>query len=227
MERVGVIASGESIRAIETLWPELEGRKVYIVNANVVKSLLTFSTSFEKTNIIHLVNRMVPSILDKELYLRFGIKEIFFTVPDYRAYEVEASIQKIRSYNLPDLQYKFVPNMVFDDYMKWNNITFYAILMAIKMNQASEIYIMGLDFWEGNYTFKASTARQKQLPREKGLYTKFIELVKANPQVNFKMWTVSDEIRRLGGPRKKPDGFSNKPYSGLTNLEITLMEKIK
>jgi len=194
--KIIVCATGESLRMIDIIKKDIEGCYAYIVNGNVGNLLLMYQDAFSNLKLRHIINRMVPSILDKDLYISFNINELYFTVPEDRRHEVIKSIEKINSYNM-DLKYYFVPPIVLDQYMKWNNITFYAMLMAIYHDNAKEIIIMGLDFWEGEYLTKSSTAHQKTLPMINDLYNRMKALCTYHKNIKFKLYTVSSKVKPL------------------------------
>jgi hypothetical protein len=197
MKKAIVIASGESIRHICSIKDEIKDCHAYIVNANVVHAMNLYPDIFESLKISHIANRMLPSILPKEVYLKYGIKEVCFTVPKVRKNEITKSIEKLQSYNIEGLHYHFVPPELQMLYSTMNNITFYGIMRALYMDRAMEIDIIGLDFWEGEYLQKQSTDFQKKIPFEKNLYTLFYKLISSHMDTQFKLYTVSKKGFRL------------------------------
>jgi hypothetical protein len=188
------IASGESLKYIKEL-KDVENIPAYIVNANILTALDTYPDVFGSFNIKHIANRMVPSIFPKEYYLKFNVKEIQFTVPKERDHEIIKSIEKVKSYGIKDLRYYFVPNILASLYRFYDNITFYAILRLIYIENCKDISIIGMDFWEGDYLTKKSTDHQKTIPAMKDMYFKFYDLVDKHSFVNFTSYTVSKKLK--------------------------------
>jgi len=186
MVNIAVMASGESIRFLPDIIDKFD--EAYFVNGNLVPILLQNSEKLRTKKLYQIANRMLPSILKPEAYQALGVDDVFFTVPKSRASEIMPSIRLVESYGL--CWYGSPDNLawVFENY---NNISFYGIVRACEYHISENIYIIGLDFWQGNYTFKKSTEKQKVMPKNRNLYEKFYTVIGKYPDVNFKMYTVA------------------------------------
>ena len=193
--RVVVCATGESIKHITKIKEDIKLCSAYIFNKNILPILDAYPDIFDNLHLRYIANRMIPSIIPKQYFIRYNIREVHFTVPESRKYEITKSIEKLHSYNLPYLKYHFVPNILVQPYAQWNNITFYAMLKAIYSDNSKDVLIIGLDFWEGDYINKKTTEKQKTLPRVNDLYNKFKQIITLHPFVNFTLYTLSDKIK--------------------------------
>ena len=192
--RAIIIASGESLKHICELKNDVANCPAYIVNANISHALRSYPDVFNCLQLKHIANRMEPSILDKELYLKYKIKDLYFTVPEERKLEISRSIAKVKSYGIKDLNIRFVPKELLKLYQSMNNITFYGVMLAAHVDKADEIYMVGLDFWEGEYLNKLSSPKQKNLPFEKNLYRLFKDLISYHLNIKFRLFTVSEKV---------------------------------
>jgi hypothetical protein len=186
---VAVLASGESIQNLPEILDYID--VIFFVNSNTSSILEKYISELKSKKIYQIANRMLPSLLKPSLYDILGIKLIYLTVPEYRRTEVLSTTNKLDEYKLA---YKFVPKQYEWVFRNFNNITFYGIVLASEIYNPQLIHIMGLDFWEGNYTFKDSTDYQKTIPEKNNLYEKFNVLIDKYDYRKFTIHTVSNKI---------------------------------
>jgi hypothetical protein len=184
---IAVLASGESIRFLPDIIDEFD--EAYFVNGNLEPLLLQNSKKLKTKRLYQIANRMLPSIMDRETYQTLGVDEVFFTVPKHRMGEILSSIALVESYGLC---WHFTPDDLTWVFTNHNNISFYGMVRSILFHYHETVYIIGFDFWTGDYTFKKSTEEQKAIPKNKKLYESFYHLVNLYSNTKFKMYTVAN-----------------------------------
>lgn len=201
LENFGVILKGSSIIRLKEVANRFED--CFIVN-NIDKNKSNENSEYsliapliKNKNIVHFVNRLKTAPLLKKHYKELGIKNIQFTKA-----ELDAELTKVkRIYNSYGLTCHKLPEslLTYNNYFlgkgdyerKHPNTGVLSIIYAVHIIRPSNLWIVGLDFYETDYLYRRPWHWELKNQRDKmerlDIPGQFIELVKNNPNINFNL----------------------------------------
>jgi len=182
----GIIASGKSIKHL----PEISNNfdECYIMN-NCYKEIDHFKDIFKQKIIHHVVNSMPYEVLSEKYYNEYNIKDVYFMAPETERYKYEKSINILDGYGIVwhYLPQKFVK--------KYKNLSLYAIARACYYHKPDTVYIVGLDFYDGDYMFEKTSKYLKEKSKRIFMVESFNDIVSKNPEIQFEIYTVSKRVQ--------------------------------
>ena len=199
----GVILKGASVARIDTVSDNFE--HCYMVNNfdrninNADSEYSIVAPVLKGKNIVHFVNRLNTAPLLPEHYKELGITEIQFTKCEY-----DSMISQMRGlYESYGLNCHLLPEELlgYNDFFagtgnyakKHPNTGVLAIIYAAHILKPKNLWVVGLDFYQNDYLFRrpwqAPLKQQKAKMDRTNMVEHFIDVVRRNPNVNFKMVT--------------------------------------
>ena len=192
-----IMARGKSAGLIEKSKKELKAQNNdTVIYVNDWKKLLTryeYSNFSEESINIHFLNRDVAlnKLEDRQYF------DKTFSIIQSNAEASERDVERKISDFCYGLQqpYAFIPTDTIKTKVKTAGL--HAVFYAVKVLKRKDIEILGLDFFEANYLTEHVVSRKPE-PQDyqpaKGKIAKeqFLNLVEANPDVNFKIHTYAD-----------------------------------
>jgi len=150
-------------------------------------------------SIVHFVNRLATAPLLPEHYKELGITDIQFTKSEY-----DPMISKMReTYERYGLRCHLLPEELlgYNDFFqgtgnyakKHPNTGVLAIIYAAHILKPKNLWVVGLDFYQNDYLFRRPWQPPLEQQQEKmdrtDMVNHFLDVVKRNSDVNFKMIT--------------------------------------
>ena len=201
LENFGVILKGASVQRINEVYHNFNN--CFMVNnfdRNVDNDCSEWSTVhpyLSGKKIVHFVNRLDTAPLLPKHYKKLGIENVQFTKTFYdnrlkhmkriyESYELTCNL-------LPEELLEY--NKSFDDSysQKHPNTGVLAIIYAAHMLRPKNLWVIGLDFYQGDYLFRrpwmAPLKQQREKMKRTNMVNHFVDVVKKNSSVNFKMIT--------------------------------------
>ena len=202
----GVVLKGASVARISQVSQNFD--HCYMVNNfdrninNADSEYSIVAPELKGKNIAHFVNRLDTAPLLPEHYKELGIINVQFTKCEYDA--MISRMKKLyESYNLrchllPEelLQYNDFFQEIGGYAKKHPNTGVLAIIYAAHMLKPKNLWVVGLDFYQNDYLFRrpwqAPLKQQKAKMDRTNMVEHFVDVVKRNPDVNFKMVTNAE-----------------------------------
>ena len=213
LDDFGVILKGASVARL----PQVSDRfdHCYMVNNfdrninNEDSEYSIVAPELKGKQIVHFVNRLDTAPLLPEHYKELDIRDVQFTKCEldhmilgmkhlYESYGLKCHMlpEELLGYN--DF-FQGVGNYA----KKHPNTGVLAIIYAAHMLKPKNLWVVGLDFYQNDYLFRrpwqAPLKQQKAKMDRTNMVEHFIDVVKRNPDVNFKMITNAElpELKNL------------------------------
>ena len=203
LNNFGVVLKGASVARLPQISDKFD--HCYMVNnfdrnTNNDDSEYTLVAPLLKgKQIVHFVNRLDTAPLLPEHYEELGIEHIQFT-----KIELDGHLRKVkRLYDSYGLTCHFLPEELlgYNEYFegtgnytkKHPNTGVLAIIYAAHLLKPKNLWVAGLDFYQNDYLFRrpwiAPLEQQQEKMDRTDMVNHFIDVVKRNSDVNFKMIT--------------------------------------
>jgi len=213
LNNFGVVLKGSSVENLPRFSSNFQD--CFIVN-NIDKNADNSESEYsiiapeiKGKNIAHFVNRLPTAPLLPEHYKELEIKNIQFpkVQPDAELSSMKLYYESLglTCHNLPEQALGY--NDYFDDkfYLKPGDSNYktkhpntgvLAVIYAASILKPKNLWVIGLDFYQSNYLFRRpwhnSFERQQLKMKNTDMVGHFMDIVKRNPDVNFKMVTYAE-----------------------------------
>ena len=204
LDSFGVVLKGASV----TRLPEVSGEfdHLFIVN-NIDRNIDNknsewdvIAPNIEGKEVAHFVNRLPTATLLKKHYEQLGVKEVQFTKS-----ELDFDLKGMkRIYESFGLNCNLLPSelLEYNKYFgpeyarKHPNTGLLAIIYAAHILKPKNLYVVGLDFYQNDYLYRrpwqAPLEQQQAKMQRTDMVGHFVDVVKKNSKVNFKLITNAD-----------------------------------
>jgi len=191
MKSFGIVASGESIRYLPEVGSNFDNCVVF---NNCSKELNHFADIFRKKKIGQVINKIPEETLPPDIYKKFNINSVYFVVREKDKYLYRDTIAKLTSYGV---NYYVAPEEMADFFgrYKYINLSHYALENACRYVAPAKMYIVGLDFYEGDYLFQKTSAYLKEKAKRIRMVDTFHDIVSRYPDIKFYIWTKSPNVK--------------------------------